>query len=129
MGIPAVTNGNFCKSTNFNRVCYRAAGWECLGRTTGAGLLRPGKQYATGPKLIFVKPLTADFRARLCSGVLEGGWIFEPVIGFIRMSVDQQKRSTRISNQLASAGPRCRVFVALRLENAFNVPSSTVLDS
>jgi len=51
----------------FTGACYRAAGWELLGRTTGAGLVRPGKQYRTQPKLIFAKPLQADFRHLLCS--------------------------------------------------------------
>ncbi len=56
----------------YNGVCYRAAGWECLGRTTGEGLLRPGKQYKTTQKLIFVKPLASGFQKQLCSDSLQG---------------------------------------------------------
>ncbi len=48
-------------------VCYRAAGWHLLGETTGDGLRLRGHHYTTTPKLIFVRPLTRDFRARLCS--------------------------------------------------------------
>jgi hypothetical protein len=47
--------------------CYKAAGWRLLGMTTGEGLVRPGKHYTTSPKMIFVKPLCADFRSLLCS--------------------------------------------------------------
>jgi hypothetical protein len=34
--------------------------------TTGEGLVRPGKQYCTSAKKIFVKPLVKDFRQWLC---------------------------------------------------------------
>lgn len=50
--------------------CYKAAGWQLLGMTTGEGLVRPGKRYTTRPKMIFVKPLCEDFRALLCSAEL-----------------------------------------------------------
>jgi hypothetical protein len=62
----------FVDPAHFQGACYRAAGWELLGRTTGEGLVRPGKQYQTSPKLIFAKPLQADFRALLCSDQLKG---------------------------------------------------------
>lgn len=62
----------FVDPEHFTGTCYRAAGWECLGRTTGEGLVRLGKQYQTRPKLIFVKPLQADFRRLLCSNTLKG---------------------------------------------------------
>ncbi|MCP3879319.1 MAG: MBL fold metallo-hydrolase [Sulfitobacter sp.] len=51
---------------------YRAAGWKRLGRTTGEGLVRAGSVYQTSPKLIFAKPLQADFRRLLCSDQLKG---------------------------------------------------------
>jgi len=62
----------FVDPTRFRGTCYRAAGWTLLGRTTGDGLVRPGKHYQTSPKLIFAKPLQADFRAQLCSNRLQG---------------------------------------------------------
>jgi hypothetical protein len=62
----------FVDPARFRGSCYRAAGWTLLGRTSGEGLVRPGKQYRTSPKLIFAKPLQADFRARLCSNRLKG---------------------------------------------------------
>jgi hypothetical protein len=62
----------FVDPTHFQGSCYRAAGWTLLGRTSGEGLVRPGKQYQTSPKLIFAKPLQADFRRLLCSTRLKG---------------------------------------------------------
>ena len=62
----------FVDPLRFHGGCYRAAGWELPGLTTGAGLVREGKQYQTTPKLIFVKPLQADFRRLLCSDQLKG---------------------------------------------------------
>jgi len=62
----------FVDPAHFQGSCYRAAGWALLGRTSGEGLVRPGQQYQTRPKLIFAKPLQADFRALLCSNQLKG---------------------------------------------------------
>ena len=62
----------FVDPAHFQGSCYRAAGWALLGRTTGEGLVRSGKQYRTSPKLIFAKPLQADFRVLLCSNQLKG---------------------------------------------------------
>lgn len=52
--------------------CYKASNWEHLGMTTGEGLVRKGKKYTTTPKIIFVRPLTHDFRSLLCSDELKG---------------------------------------------------------
>lgn len=48
--------------------CYKAAGWHYVGMTTGEGLVRPGARYhySTTPKMIFLKPLTGEFRRLLC---------------------------------------------------------------
>jgi hypothetical protein len=62
----------FVDPAHFQGSCYRAAGWALLGRTSGEGLVRPGKHYRTSPKLIFAKPLQADFRRLLCSDRLQG---------------------------------------------------------
>jgi hypothetical protein len=62
----------FVDPLRFQGSCYRAAGWKRLGHTTGEGLVRAGKQYQTRPKLIFAKPLQADFRRLLCSDQLKG---------------------------------------------------------
>lgn len=57
----------FVDSAHYRGSCYRGAGWTCLGYTSGRGLRRPGKRYRTTAKLIFTKPLHADFRRLLCS--------------------------------------------------------------
>lgn len=62
----------FVDPERFRGTCYQAAGWEELGRTTGEGLVRAGRTYTTTPKLVFVRPLDREFRAKLCSERLEG---------------------------------------------------------
>ena len=62
----------FVDPAHFQGSCDRAAGWTLLGSTTGEGLVRPGKQYRTRLKLIFAKPLQADFRRLLCSDQFQG---------------------------------------------------------
>lgn len=57
----------FVDPAHFDGTSYRAAGWICLGATTGEGLRRPGREYKTTPKMLFVKPLVKDFREQLCS--------------------------------------------------------------
>jgi len=47
--------------------CYRAAGWQLLGETSGRGLARPGRTYHSTPRQIWVKPLGRDGRDRLCA--------------------------------------------------------------
>jgi hypothetical protein len=57
----------FVDPSYYQGTCYRAAGWTYLGNTTGEGLRRPGREYKTWPKMLFVKPLAQDFREQLCS--------------------------------------------------------------
>lgn len=52
--------------------CYRAAGWELLGETSGQGLARPGKCYRSTPRLVFVKPLVRGGCQRLRTTLLPG---------------------------------------------------------
>jgi hypothetical protein len=61
---------SFVDPAHYRGTCYRAAGWELLGHTSGRGLARPGKHYRSSPKLIFVKPLHPHFRDGLCSDQL-----------------------------------------------------------
>jgi hypothetical protein len=56
----------------YSGICYKAAGWIELGKTSGRGLRREGHSYKSTPKLIYVKPLSEDFREQLCSGILQG---------------------------------------------------------
>ena len=63
---------SFVDPAHYRGTCYRAAGWELLGHTSGRGLARPGKHYRSAPKLILVKPLQGQFRRLLCSEQLQG---------------------------------------------------------
>ena len=50
----------------FRGAVYRAANWTCVGRTRGFRRVRGGYSAApAAPKLVFVRPLVADARARL----------------------------------------------------------------
>jgi len=62
----------FVDPAEYSGTCYRAAGWIELGRTTGQGLSRKGQAYTSTPKLIYVKPLSKNFREQLCAGPLQG---------------------------------------------------------
>ena len=62
----------FVDPKHYSGTCYKAAGWQNVGMTTGEGISRPGKTYKTSPKTIFVKPLTRQFRPLLCSQQLQG---------------------------------------------------------
>jgi hypothetical protein len=57
----------FVDPRHYAGTCYRAAGWELLGQTSGQGLARPGRTYRSTPRQVWVKPLNADCRARLCA--------------------------------------------------------------
>jgi hypothetical protein len=47
--------------------CYRAANWQCVGRTTGRGKNDQTKKANRSLKDIWVYPLVRDFRERLCA--------------------------------------------------------------
>jgi len=66
-GYRPVLMETFVDPAHYRGVCYRAAGWQIIGETTGGGLRLKGHSYKTTPKLIFVRPLERDFRKRLCS--------------------------------------------------------------
>lgn len=71
-GYSPVLLETFVDPERYQGACYRAGGWLELGRTTGQGLRRPGCSYSTTPKMIFVRPLVANFRELLCSEDLQG---------------------------------------------------------
>jgi len=58
----------FVDPRSYEGTCYLAANWLYLGMTSGQGLVRQGKSYATSAKRILVRPLVEDFRSILCSG-------------------------------------------------------------
>lgn len=56
----------FIDPARFQGTCYRAANWIRLGLTTGRGHNAPTKACLQPRKELWVYPLVADFRARLC---------------------------------------------------------------
>ncbi|MDX2505831.1 MAG: DUF4338 domain-containing protein [Gammaproteobacteria bacterium] len=57
----------FVDPAHYSGICYKAAGWELLGNTSGRGLARPSKSYKSSTKLIYVKPLSKQCQSLLCS--------------------------------------------------------------
>lgn len=64
-GFRPVLMETFVDPAHHGGVCYRAAGWQLIGETTGEGIRRRGCTYRTTPKLIFVRPLSKSFRSQL----------------------------------------------------------------
>jgi hypothetical protein len=62
----------FVDPQHYRGICYQAANWRYLGMTSGLGLVRQGKSYATSAKKIFVKPLVKEYRQLLCCEDLVG---------------------------------------------------------
>ncbi|MDL1979926.1 MAG: DUF4338 domain-containing protein [Deltaproteobacteria bacterium] len=71
-GYSPVLMETFVDPAHYQGICYKAANWQCLGMTTGQGLVRKGKRYTTSPKKIFIKPLVKNYRDLLCSEELLG---------------------------------------------------------
>jgi len=61
----------FVDEARYRGTSYQAANWLYLGRTAGRGRMDRYTQYLSSPKLIYVYPLTADFRERLLGEVGE----------------------------------------------------------
>jgi len=66
-GYRPVLMETFVDPAQHRGICYRAAGWDVLGETTGEGLKLRGHTYRTSRKLILVRPLVHDFRRLLLS--------------------------------------------------------------
>lgn len=56
----------FVDPEKYRGTSYQAANWILLGQTAGRGRMDRHTQYLSTPKLIYVYPLVADFRAYLC---------------------------------------------------------------
>ena len=57
----------FVERDRFAGICYRAAGWVAVGATTGRGRNAPGWAPQGPIKEVYLRPLRADFRMRLCA--------------------------------------------------------------
>ncbi len=71
-GYSPVLIETFVDPAYYQGTCYKASNWQCLGTTTGKGLVRKGKSYTTSPKKIFIMPLVKSYRKILCSEKLVG---------------------------------------------------------
>jgi hypothetical protein len=59
----------FVDPRHYAGTCYRAAGWQLLGASSGRGLARPGQSYHSTPRQVWVKALTSDACALLCASL------------------------------------------------------------
>jgi len=57
----------FVESPRFKGTCYKAANWICVGETDGRGKRDVKHQRALAAKLVWLHPLSADFRDALCA--------------------------------------------------------------
>jgi hypothetical protein len=56
----------FVEAERFNATCYQAANWVCVGETQGRGKLGDHRLGQVPVKTVWLYPLVADCRARLC---------------------------------------------------------------
>ena len=56
----------FVEAERFSGTCYRAANWRCVGETQGRGKLGDHRLGQVPVKTVWLYPLTADCRHRLC---------------------------------------------------------------
>jgi hypothetical protein len=64
-GHPIFLAETFVDSSRFRGTCYRAAGWQALGQTRGYSKCNRSYWLNAQPKLLLVRPLVPDARARL----------------------------------------------------------------
>jgi hypothetical protein len=64
-GHPILLAETFVDSSRFRGTCYRAAGWQALGHTRGYSKRNRSYWLNAQPKLLLVRPLLPDARARL----------------------------------------------------------------
>ena len=55
----------FVDTQRFAGTCYRAANWQCIGKTAGRGRYDRLHQALSSVKAVFVYPLVKDFREAL----------------------------------------------------------------
>jgi len=59
---PIVLLETFVDTERYKGICYKAAGWSCLGKTAGRGRNDRYNKQNKSVKLMFVKELTPDFK-------------------------------------------------------------------
>ena len=63
-GHPILLAETFVDGARFRGTCYRAAGWQTLGQTRGFGKRNHRYWHHGQPKLVLVRAVTPDARAR-----------------------------------------------------------------
>jgi len=71
-GHPVHLLESFVERERFRGTCYRAAGWTHVGATTGRSRNDRHAQLSVPVKDIYLYPLSADFRGRLCRPACPG---------------------------------------------------------
>ena len=64
-GYAPVLLETFVEPKHYRGTCYQAANWIRLGMTAGRGRMDRHTQYLSSPKILYVYPLTPDFRSHL----------------------------------------------------------------
>ena len=70
-GFTPVLLETFVDPALYHGSSYKASNFEYIGMTKGIGLVRKAKSYITTPKKIYMKPLTKNFRKKLCREVFD----------------------------------------------------------
>lgn len=70
-GHPVLLAETFVDCSRFKGTCYRAAGWEEIGRTKGVARVMGGWRRHGVVKALLIRPLRRDARQRLCADHLE----------------------------------------------------------
>ncbi|MBK7955100.1 MAG: DUF4338 domain-containing protein [Candidatus Accumulibacter sp.] len=127
LGLRALLLETFVDPRHYAGTCYRAAGWQLLGETSGRGLARPGQSYQSTPRQVWVKPLCADGRDRLCAVLGTPGHGPSPDTrhhpGAARKKKQQEKAlnaklraSGQVPHSPASLPNRCSTFATIAEE-------------
>lgn len=72
-GYQPVLLETFVDKEKYEGTCYKAANWILIGETTGRGRMDRYRKYLSSPKLIYLYPLTNDFRGWLLGEKLNRG--------------------------------------------------------
>jgi hypothetical protein len=93
-GHPVLLAETFVDCARFRGTCYRAAGWQELGRTRGYSKRNHRYWHNGSPKLIFVRPLVADAASHLCAPFLSpvalNSQEDKPMIDVNRLPLEQE---------------------------------------
>ena len=109
-GHPILLAETFVDCARFRGTCYRAAGWQELGRTRGFSKRNRHYRHNGSPKFIFVRPLVADAASYLCAPFLPPVALnpkeAKPMIDVNRLPLEQEGGLMQLLDSIAD--PRKR---------------------